>query len=256
MQNLKNQAFVELNNANNAFFASNASKIDPYVYDNSNALINKFNIRDASQLEEIEKSFFMHKFEQPLPQGNFDYDHLKAIHKHFFGQLYDWAGNERTVDISKGNSYFGSHEFIEKALEKNFAQLAKDNYLKNLPFNIFIQKLSHYFNEINAAHPFRDGNGRTLRAFCSLLSEQTGYHLQWEHTDRASYIQANILGFEGQNKPMEDIFQKICSKDSIALKSIHGITKEDQEAVEMCFEEEIAIEERVVKKNVKSQRRY
>lgn len=261
IQNLKNQAYVELNNENNSFFASEAPMLalkasmkDPYVYENSNVLINKFNIQDASQLEEVEKSIFMYKFDHPLPEGNFDYNHLKAIHKHFFEGLYDWAGNERTVDISKGNSYFDSHEFIEKALEKIFTQLARVNYLKDFPFGHFTRKLSYYFNEINAAHPFREGNGRTLRAFCSLLSEQAGYHLQWENTDRQTYIQANIFGFEGQNEAMENIFQKICSKDSIALKAIHDNSKDKQKPTDICFEEDVILKKTVSQKKVKFRR--
>ncbi len=75
----------------------------------------------------------------------------------------------------------------------------------------FCERLSYYFNEINASHPFREGNGRSSRAFCDLLAERAGFHLDWSKVEREAFIKANVAGFNGNEKPMEAIFQQISS---------------------------------------------
>lgn len=188
--------------------------MDPYVYPDTATLINKFGIKDAEKLSHLEGELFALKSLEPLPSGNLDYAHLKAIHYHFFNDFYEWAGQERTVDIAKQDSYFGNVNYIEKELNKLFKKLKEDNYLQNLSQQEFCKKLSYYFNEINAAHPFREGNGRSLRAFSDLLGEQAGYCLNWRLLQgrRQEYIEANIQGFlHGNYTPMEAIFNEITS---------------------------------------------
>ncbi len=184
---------------------------DPYVYNGSKTLINKHDILDAQKLEDLEAAFYRVRLAEPLPSGHFDYAHLKRIHKHLFGDIYEWAGHERTVDIVKGDSHFARKEFIKSALEKIFIKLETDNYLENLAQIEFCKKLAYYFNEINAAHPFREGNGRTLRAFCDLLAEKAGYRLDWGKITPNDFIQANIEGFKGNDQATEMLLQKIVS---------------------------------------------
>ncbi len=182
---------------------------DPYLIPGTNILINKFGIQDAEKLQDLESAIYYLRATDQLPNGDFDYSHLKNIHHHLFGKLYDWAGQERTIDIIKGHSHFARKEFIEKELNKVFMKLKEDKHLTELNHINFCKKLSFYFNEINAAHPFRDGNGRSLRAFFDLLSNKAGYKLEWEKIDAKAYIQANISGFNGDYEPMEKMFIKI-----------------------------------------------
>jgi cell filamentation protein len=190
---------------------SNHKRNDPYVYPDSQVLINKYDIRDAEALQEVEGFLFALKSTEPLPAGHFDYEHLKAIHFHYFNEIYTWAAQERSVDIAKQNSYFAHIQYIAKELTKTFSQLKKENYLQDLTSNDFCSRLAHYFNDINAAHPFREGNGRTLRAFCDLLAEQAGYQLDWARVSIDEYTQANIHGFNGDYDAMKDIFLGIVS---------------------------------------------
>lgn len=185
---------------------------DPYVYSGTSTLINKFDIRDFDRLQELEGIIFALKCADPLPSGNYDYDHLKSIHYHFFHELYEWAGQERTIDISKENSFFAHYPYITSSINRIFIQLKKDKFLVGLRTEEFCNKLSYYFNEINAVHPFREGNGRTQRAFCDVISEQAGYILDWTFVDRNSYLEASILGFTQSNyEAMKLIFRKIVS---------------------------------------------
>ena len=91
---------------------------DPYVYPGTDVLQNKLSIRDAEKLQDVEKKLVALRYKMGLPQGKFDYLHPKAIHKHLFQDVYKWAGRERTVNISKGNSLFALSSFITAAMDK------------------------------------------------------------------------------------------------------------------------------------------
>ena len=201
---------------------SNQEFSDPYLYPGTQVLINKFNIRDPGELSRIEAVVFQTNKTLPLPKGNLDYNHLKAIHKHFFADVYAWAGEQRTVDIAKGNSYFAHTTYIGNDVDKLFLKLKNDNYLEGLNKKDFCERLSFYFNEINAAHPFREGNGRTQRAFCELISEKAGYITQWSLVDEKEYIQASISGFlQGDYEAMKSVFENIVTKSSLHLKLVN-----------------------------------
>jgi cell filamentation protein len=197
---------------------------DPYLYPDVPVLKNKFNIKDEESLQKIEGLIFTLRYKDPLPKGELDYSHLKAIHFHFFHQVYEWAGQERTVDIAKGNSYFCHVQYITQELNKLFLKLKSDKYLNNLLPHDFCKKLSFYFNEINAAHPFREGNGRTLRAFCDLVAEQAGYHFDWHQVSSDEYIEASIAGFlHGDYNAMETIFKDIIEPTNPSNKGLMRI---------------------------------
>lgn len=225
---------------------------DPYLYPGTETLINHLGIQDSNKLQDLENAFYRVRLAEPLPVGDFDYDHLKAIHQHLFSDLYAWAGQERTVDIIKGHSHFARKEFISKELNKVFVQLKSDNYLQGLEYSDFCKKFSYYFNEINAAHPFREGNGRTLRAFCDSLAENAGYHLDWSRVTTPEYIQANIAGFNADYEAMETIFKKITSllDRSRTLETTNiAISKDTAEQLKEYVDKQIQLTELVRQKN-------
>lgn len=181
---------------------------DPYLYPSTDVLINKFDIKDEKKLQEVEAFIFSLKSAEPLPKGDFDYQHLKDLHKHFFGEIYTWAGEERTIDLVKGDSYFAHFKYISNWLDKLFKMLKQED-LSNLPVNELSQRLSYYFNEINAAHPFREGNGRVQRSFCELITNTVGYTLDWSLIKREAYLEASIQGMRGNYMPMASLFSQI-----------------------------------------------
>jgi cell filamentation protein len=183
---------------------------DPYLIPGTRTLFNKFGIPDAAKLQDLESAIYIRlNVTSLLEKGDLDYTHLKNIHRHLFGKLYDWAGQERTVDIIKGHSHFARKEFIARESNKIFSKLKTDLYLQNLNHTDFCRKLSFYFNEINAAHPFREGNGRTLRAFFDVLSKRAGYRVYWEKLNAKKYTDANISGFNGDYAPLTKLFEQI-----------------------------------------------
>lgn len=146
-----------------------------YCYPNSNVLVNKLGIKDKDKLSVIERKLTMLRllelFEKPI-YGKFDLRHLQSIHGYIFQDVYEWRGKIRTVDIAKGNM-FCNVKFIESQAKNIFSNLRNDKYLEGLCREDFISKLAYYFSEINALHPFREGNGRSQREFIRMLALKT-----------------------------------------------------------------------------------
>ena len=153
---------------------------ETYCYPGTDVLRNKAEITDANELDAYEGELSTLRsieiLENPLA-GQFDLALLQRIHFALFQDVYDWAGKIRTVDISRGNSRFANVRFIESAANELFNQLARENWLKELDASTLSAGLAHYLSEINALHPFREGNGRVQRIFISNLSQAAGYQL-------------------------------------------------------------------------------
>jgi cell filamentation protein len=168
---------------------------DIYVYPGTDILINKLNINESGPLHKAERMLtgrrLLELHKRPI-MGNFDLEHLQAIHKHIFQDLYEWAGDIRRVDISKGNS-FARHMVIGIYFEESVAvPLREEGYLKSAKTStIFAERITHYFDHVNAAHPFREGNGRTQREFFRMLSLRNGYLIDWEKASSEEMIESS-----------------------------------------------------------------
>ena len=179
---------------------SRYSDRDPYLDEATGVLKNRFGILDEPTLEATEAELVAARSLElefsPL-KGRLDLPHLQAIHLYLFGDVYEWAGQLRTVDISKGNNSFAHHAYISAAANGIFQQLASEKYLAGLHLPAFSNRAAHYLGELNALHPFRDGNGRTLRVFISHLAKANGYDVAWENMQRPELLQAAISSFRG-----------------------------------------------------------
>jgi len=187
---------------------------DTYTYPDSEVLKNKADLREQTALEAFEADAtairLLELIEHPLP-GNFDLAHLQGIHRHLFQDVYDWAGQLRTVDISKGGSRFANCGQIAHYLGQQLAKLPTEQFLTGLPPHAFIERLAHYMGEINATHPFREGNGRVQRAFCAQLAENAGYFIDFETVNQAQMYAAMIASFQGDQHPLESLLEQITS---------------------------------------------
>lgn len=139
-------------------------------------------IRDEAVLREVEARIVtvreVELARQSLP-GGYDLEHLKLFHKRLFGDVYDWAGLTRTVDISKPESRFAHWRYLDDQISATLDELSRDDWLIGLKTEAFVARLAHYYGELNAAHPFREGNGRTQRAFLRQLGAAAGYAVDW-----------------------------------------------------------------------------
>lgn len=174
---------------------------DPYVYPGTEILRNNFDIRDAARLEVVEANLTAVALAQldaeGLP-GGYDVAHLRAFHRVIFSDVYPWAGEIRTVQISR-TVPFAPPENIEPYLSDRLRELAAETCLRGLPRGQFIVRLTHYLGEVNAVHPFREGNGRTQRAFFGQLARDAGYRIRWDRLDITRNIEASRASLSGRN---------------------------------------------------------
>ena len=182
-----------------------------YCYPNSNTLINILNIKDEQTLFEAEKKLTLIRLQELQDSpiiGNFDYKHLKDIHRYIFQDLYSWAGELRTVEIGKGN-LFCTTEFLVSYGESVFDNYFKLCFKKRNNFKEFIKVFSSNYADLNALHPFREGNGRTQREFARLICLKCGYVFDLSCTTHSEMLEASILSFNNaDNSKLEAIFSK------------------------------------------------
>jgi cell filamentation protein len=190
--------------------------IDPiYCYPGIDVLKNKLGIKDKAQLKIVERKLTMlriHDLIQNPIYGKFDLEHLKSIHKYIFQDIYSWAGELRTVDIGKGNM-FCHVAYIEMQVNSLFNKLKQENFLRGLSINAFAKRAAYYFAEINALHPFREGNGRVQREFIRTLALLNGYTIRYSTITPNRMLYACVESFMCNYDPLEDILLECISKD-------------------------------------------
>jgi len=182
---------------------------DSYCYPGTTVLKNRAGLRTQADLDFFEEEATAQRFGEPLPSGELDIRHLCDIHRHLFQDVYTWAGTFRTVRISKGGSAFCYPEHIDRELGRLFADLARQKKLSDLDAAAFVNKAAHFLAELNAIHPFREGNGRTQLSFMTALAEQAGHPLALKRIDPKAMLDATITSFGGDEEPLEALISKL-----------------------------------------------
>jgi cell filamentation protein len=181
---------------------------DPYVYPGTSVLRNHFEIRDAAELAELEAAISagrIAQLEREFISGDYDTAHLQAVHRKIFGDLYPWAGELRTVKIAKGESMFALPQHVASYLTGVLRDLVGEDRLRGLERDDFVTRLTYYYAELNAVHPFREGNGRTQRAFLGDIATDAGHPIDWTGLDPHSNIQASRESHRGDNEPLRKL---------------------------------------------------
>lgn len=190
--------------------------VDPYVDPATGILRNVAGARTQGELDQIEADLVEARTVD-LPSQRIkktgDLTELRAIHRYLFMDVYDWAGQLRTVDIRKnleGSEYFLPVSLIERAASFTTAELAEDDFLRGMSRDRFITRLAHHYDQLNYIHPFREGNGRTQRAFWDRLAIDAGWQLTWlgvtgEVNDHASRVASETRDLE----PLIAMFDEI-----------------------------------------------
>ena len=185
---------------------------DPYVNPATGVLRNRYGLEDGHVLQSLETDIVAAQDtllkSMPLP-GLYDLDHLCAFHKFLFGSIYDWAGSIRTVSISKGGMPFCRVEFIHTMAPEIFPPVSKHNHLRNLGKAAAVAAMAELLGELNALHPFRDGNGRTQRAFLRQWASTAGWVIDWTGLDQGANRMASIAAMGGNCSPLEDLLDAI-----------------------------------------------
>ena len=168
-------------------------------YEGTTCLINKFGIKDEKKLSELEAQITFAKavlLDADSIKGNFDFEHFKKIHEFLFCDLYDWAGQIRTVDISKKRTKFLSAASVECVATKCFSKVS-NGYFDDLSFDDFATQIAEFYNNVNHIHPFREGNGRVQRIYFTQLIRHYGYDINFSEVDTDELMIATIQASQG-----------------------------------------------------------
>lgn len=171
-------------------------------------LENKFNITNSAELAKVEEKIsktralelFKNGLLNNLEAGTFD--SLAKIHKYLFDEIYEFAGEIRKVNIAKGNFRFAPVIYLETALKN----------IDKMPQSTFDEIIEKYV-EMNVAHPFREGNGRSTRIWLDLiLKKQLGKIVDWSNVDKEDYLLAM------ERSPIKDIEIKVLLSQALTDK--------------------------------------
>lgn len=180
-------------------------------YPDTDVYVNKLGLRDKALLEDAERIITRRRARQSFPRSATfrTYDGFRAIHRHLFRDLYTWAGKERNYTTGRGAIPFAVPEHIGPWMQQQFNALARDNYLVGLDLDAFAESAARYVNEINAAHPFIDGNGRTQRFWLRMLANNAGFDLTLTERDGKRWNDASRLGFvRSDHAPMARLLRQ------------------------------------------------
>lgn len=187
---------------------------DPYVLPNG-VLRNRLGITDAAALAtaeaDITRARLLQLHEHP-PPGNCDLAHLCRFHATIFGDLYAWADELRTVDIAKHTPFCPLQHLTAYAAEV-FGRLHAADRLRGLARSDFVRAAAELYGDINALHPFREGNGRAQRAFLGELSKEAGWPINWATLAPDENQEASIKSFLGDNQPLERLLDRLVSQE-------------------------------------------
>ncbi|MGN0552459.1 MAG: protein adenylyltransferase Fic [Oscillospiraceae bacterium] len=172
------------------------------------ALENKLGITESAQLAREEERISKKKAAELFENGILDtlkagsFAALKAIHKYLFEDIYDFAGEVRTVNIAKGNFRFAPVMYLDAALEN----------VEKMPQSTFDEIVEKYV-EMNVAHPFREGNGRSGRIWLDLMfKSELGMVVDWSKVDKEDYLLAM------ERSPIRDTEIKVVLKSALSDK--------------------------------------
>lgn len=189
---------------------------DPYLDLEHGVLRNRLGITERAELARTEADLVtsrFHDLERADLPGHYDLTHLQAFHQHLFGDVYDWAGELRTVAIGKGRPFCHPAD-LRPSADRLFALLARRQYLRGLDRAAFVDDLAGFLAELNHLHPFREGNGRTQRAFCGQLARAAGHPVRWALLDGAENVAASRAAADGDLGPLRAMLSRLTTSGS------------------------------------------
>jgi cell filamentation protein len=193
---------------------------------NDTVLRNKLGIADAVEMDKAEAAALIKAtdalFHEYDAEHQFTADDVCHMHKVWLGDIYEWAGKYRTVNISKDDFSFAMAAQVPKLME----QLEKDQLAKYTPCNysdrnIVIKALAEVHTELVLVHPFREGNGRCSRILASIMALQAGLPILdfslISGSKKTEYFAAVQIGMDRNYNPMEKLFAEIIESSIQAL---------------------------------------
>lgn len=175
------------------------NKVDAHTYDQLRLIEDEFAAVRAATLDA-----------HGIP-ATYDLDGLRSIHRHVFQDVYEWAGEVRTVNMRKGDEGFAPPETIRPLMAGVAEAMRETDLLRTIPEHNYPEALATIYNTINSAHPFREGNGRTQRLFVDALAAESGHRLDWTKVHGPLNDYASERARTGDPKHLTAMFNVITS---------------------------------------------
>ncbi|WP_426692776.1 Fic family protein [Sphingomonas sediminicola] len=182
---------------------------DPACYPGSDVLINIPDLKDAGELEQFEVEHVGMRSVEGPPEGNYDTAHYRALHRYLFQDVYEWAGEYRTIRTSKGGNLFCLPEFISSQMEALFKGLQSPPFLAGSDPDDFIVVAAEFLGDVNHIHPFREGNGRTQLIFLRMLGLRAEHPFRPESVEPEAFLRAMIESFHGHLDALVDELERM-----------------------------------------------
>ena len=190
-------------------------------YPGTTCLVNKLGIQDELALAETEAAVVLGKAslldQQPIP-GVFDFDHYKRIHQFLFCDLYDWAGQIRTINLSKKGTAFVPAAEIESCAVACFKRLAEFSG-EGMSHRELAEEVADFYHTVNMLHPFREGNGRTQRIFFTQWIRSLGYEVDLSSVDPDAFMIATIYAAQGVMDQLADFFEQMIEQPQMEMRT-------------------------------------
>lgn len=139
--------------------------------------------------------------------GSLNFDHLKSIHRYIFQDIYSWAGEERMVAIAKSD-LFCLPSFIGRYASTIFSKLKEEDYLRGLSKGQFLDKVTTLLSDINALHPFREGNGRAQREFIRYVAGLSGFGFDYYLIGQRENVIASHESINGDETILRSLLER------------------------------------------------
>lgn len=180
---------------------------DPYCYPGTTTLVNLLDLRDDQELADAERDVtYDAAITLEFAPPPYDLAYLQAIHRWLFREVYAWAGDLRSVDISKGATRFCVSGRIVPEAAKVFRTMDSFQWFDGMARSQLVEHVAEAFGELNVVHPFREGNGRAQRILFEQLIVSAGYEISWDDVDPVEWIVANVAAYQVDYAPLREIF--------------------------------------------------
>ncbi len=182
---------------------------DPYCLPGTNVLRNKLDIVDAFALEQAERDLTTLASENiEFRSPPYDLAFLQHLHGCLFADVYSWAGEIRTTDITKGTTRFCTVTRIKPEADKLFQALEQQDWLSRTSREQLIHHIAEFCGDLNMIHPFREGNGRVMRLWCDFIIINAGFEVNWEIIETDLWLKASIDSVTCDFQAMQAVFNQ------------------------------------------------
>ncbi|MEG2348541.1 MAG: Fic family protein [Clostridia bacterium] len=182
-----------------------------YTYKNSIVIKNKLGIKDEKILEDIERKLVGKKLQtisNYLKFQKFNEEEFKNIHRYLFFDIYRFAGEYRLENITKENFKFSNFEYIDDNIKEILSKIDITRY-KTMTKEKLVLNISSLMTDLNVIHPFREGNGRTIRTFISKLFNYFGYDIDFSNINYDKIMRVSKLAVIDETEQIELLMKNV-----------------------------------------------